>query len=204
MLPAVALRALVVGSLALWPLVAGPAAGDEAQSLEFEASVRRGEAFERPLPDGLVFALRPREHGWLVWLGDPAQPSANYAVIATPPFRGVNPTQIEGWHFRNADNTGPNAVGTKNVNAPQDMRAFYFVASPEAYRATARDLDVALWGAGKTADEVAAARGRLLSGVGKGAGTLEITRLELGNLVPGERAWIERMAFTVTLVPAAR
>jgi hypothetical protein len=197
-------RALIVWSLALWPLVAGPTAADGAQSLEFEASVRRGEAFERPLPDGLVFALRPQEHGWLVWLGDPAQPSANYAVIATPPYRGVNPTQIEGWHFRNADNTGPNAVGAKNVNAPQDVRAFHFVAGPEDYRATARDLEIALWGAGETEDAVAAARNRLLSGAGKGAGTLEITRLELGNLVPGERAWIERMAFTVTLVPAAR
>jgi hypothetical protein len=202
--PAGRRRALIAWGLAFWPLLAGPVAAGGVQSLVFEGSVRRGEAFERPLPDGLVFALRPQAHGWLVWLGEPAQPSANYAVVATPPYRGVNPTQIEGWHFRNADNTGPNAVGTKNVNAPQDVRAFHFVASPEAYRATARDLEVALWGAGETEDEVSAARDRLLGGAGKGAGTLEITRLELGNLVPGARAWIERMAFTVTLVPAAR
>ena len=69
------------------------------------------------------------------------------------------------------------------------MRAFYFVESSEAYQATARDLEIALWGGGKTEDEVAAARDRLLSGAGKGAGTLEITRRELCNLVPGERAW---------------
>jgi len=32
-----------------------------------------------------------------------------------------------------------------------------------------------------------------------GRGALEITGLELGNLIPGERAWIESMRFRVEI-----
>jgi hypothetical protein len=42
----------------------------------------------------------------------------------TPPWHSVpNPREIEGWHFRNADNIGPN---DGSVNAPQELREFIF------------------------------------------------------------------------------
>ena len=36
-----------------------------------------------------------------------------------------------------------------------------------------------------------------------GRGVLEITHLALGNLIPGERAWIESMRFRVEIEMAA-
>ena len=55
-----------------------------------------------------------------------ARPLENLARL-TPPYHFVpNPRFIEGWHFRNSDNTGPNEVGEKNVNAPQRVRDFIF------------------------------------------------------------------------------
>ena len=48
----------------------------------------------------------------------------------TPPWHLVpNPRYVEGWHFRNASNTGPN---DGSVNAPQETREFIF--SPEVGR----------------------------------------------------------------------
>lgn len=44
----------------------------------------------------------------------------------TPPLRGPNATDIQGSHFRNADNTGPNRG---ELNLPGKVRRFIF--SPE-------------------------------------------------------------------------
>jgi hypothetical protein len=71
-----------------------------------------------------VVMLTPNAHGWEI--GVRAQDGAAVPVLA-PPLRPVetNPAVIAGWHFRNADNTGPN-MG--DVNAPQAIRNFAFGA----------------------------------------------------------------------------
>lgn len=104
----------------------------------------------------------------------------------TPPFFGVNDRQIEGWHFRNQDNSGPNRPGVGNVNAPQHIRRFCFTLSAADYE---RAL---LWREARMASGPAAASDFDFA---TGTGILTITALTLGNLTPGERAWIEQMMF---------
>ncbi len=114
---------------------------------------------------------------------------ANFAAVLTPPLYGVSARHLEGWHFRNRDNTGPNAVGDKNVNAPQTTRPFCFVLTPDAWT-PATD-----WLAARQAGQPPPAEFAFPTATG----VLTITDLVLGNLVMGETAWIERMAFDVTL-----
>ena len=83
--------------------------------------------FTQTLDNGWTFALLPSEYGWNLQLTDKprdAPGSVDMSAI-TPPYGSVpaNPRDIAGWHFRNADNTGPN---TGDVNAPQDLRVFMF------------------------------------------------------------------------------
>lgn len=196
--PGPALALFVVAGWSLAGQTAPPARAAETLT----GTVVRGEAFERPLREGLAFRLVPGSHGWILWIGDPARPDENYAAVATPPLRGPNPLDIQGWHFRNADNTGPNTAGPKNLNVPQRLRAFAFVRDRPAFLAASDALGVALWPAGHTAGQVAAALAAY-ERLEKGTGRLEITGLELGNLAAGERAWIERMEFRLTIGPAS-
>lgn len=137
-------------------------------------------------------------HGWSVWIGDPEWPSENYSMVVTPPYRGINMRFIEGWHFRNSDNSGPNSTGAKNVNAPQTVRDFCFVLDREGYRIAGAELDVLLWGV-HDEERLTAARKRR-EGLSKGTGRLTVRELRLGNLVVGKRAWIERMRFEAEVV----
>lgn len=85
------------------------------------------ETLFQQLDNGWVFALMSTEEGWVVRLFDHAQIGLAADLTAlTPPYYGEpNPRDLFGWHFRNADNTGPN---DGSVNAPQELRAF--VISP--------------------------------------------------------------------------
>ena len=70
---------------------------------------------------GWTFQLKRAAHGWDVRLLDE---NGLDLTQMTPPLRGApNPRELYGWHFRNADNTGPNAG---DVNAPQKLRLFGF------------------------------------------------------------------------------
>ncbi len=173
----------------------------DASALTIDGAVTRGARFARPLPGGLAFELRPMLQGWVIWIGDPARPEENYAGVATPPFRGPNPTVIQGWHFRNADNTGPNAAGPGNVNVPQHTRRFRFVLDKARFDTAMETLGVAFWPGDRGLAEVDAAR-EAYRAIETADGTLQITDLELGNLVAGERAWIERAGFTLRLCRA--
>lgn len=196
------LARLLFALLLVLPAVPRPAAAAQcaadANEITIDGSVNRGGTFARPLPNGLAFQLRPVLRGWLIWIGDPARPEDNYAAVATPPFHGPNPTLIQGWHFRNADNTGPNAPGPKNVNAPQHSRHFRFVPDKARFDEAMEALGVALWPGDRSPAEASAA-GAAYRAIETAEGRLRITELELGNLVPAERAWIERMGFTLRL-----
>ncbi len=134
----------------------------------FKGAVERGQTFSRSF-DGFVFALVPTEYGWDI---DISQGAQHYLANMTGPRHFVpNPTEIEGWHFRNAANTGRN---TGDVNAPQTTRRFLFSPRwPHCEDAEGLDKD--------------------------GQGTLEITHMELGNLQPGQKANFRSMRFAVTL-----
>ncbi len=179
--------------------IAAPAecAGNPSE-LTIDGTVTRGERFAWPLSGGLAFELRPLLQGWVIWIGDPARPEDNYAAVATPPFHGPNPTLIQGWHFRNADNTGPNAPGPKNVNAPQQTRRFRFVLDKARFDTAMETLALVLWPGDRGPAEVDAARDAFRA-IERADGILQITDLELGNLVSGESAWIERASFMLRL-----
>ena len=189
---------------AAFAVVAAVAAGvapARADPLTFRGEVARGDTVVHRFKHegaGLEFRLAPITHGWIIWIGNPKSPEQNYVTPATPPFRGINPIVIEGWHFRNADNTGPNAPGPGNVNAPQEERAFAFVLDPSGRREAAEALDIILWPNGRDETAVKAAEERWREIV-KAEGRLRVEAMELGNLAEGEHAWIERMAFAVTI-----
>ena len=180
-------------------LAAGHAA--RADVVSFRGEVQRGDTVVHRFAHKDVtfeFRLASISYGWLIWISDPARPERNYVTLSTPPFRGLNPARIEGWHFRNADNTGPNEPGSGNVNAPQKKRRFEFIPDAANRRAAAEALDILLWPDGIDETEIKAAEERFLQ-IPKAEGLLRIEALEFGNLAAGERAWIERMAFSVTI-----
>jgi hypothetical protein len=145
--------------------------------ITLHGELRRGEEYSRRFGPGLLFVLRPIEAGWEIVVRD-ERPDENIARL-TPPWHFVpNPRYVEGWHFRNATNTGPN---DGSVNAPQRERDFVF--SPEV----GRRIDYP-----PSEGDVERVRGF-------GRGLLVIESLELGNLSTGQRAHIERMRFRVTL-----
>ena len=171
---------------------------------DFTGEVGRGQRFERRIEGDLVFLLDPDPApslGWTIKVVRAPRDDEDYAAVVTPPHRGINARFIEGWHFRNPDNTGPNLGG---VNTPPARRDFSFVVKREDYRAAADALDRLLW---RRPDDTDQSRQRALEGyerAARGEGTLRIHRLDLGNLVRGQEAWIDYMGFAVALcLPAA-
>ena len=142
------------------------------------AEVYGQHEFVRELPNGWQFRLIRVEHGWLIRLfdKDPALGAVDLSQI-TPPLRGgvPNARQIFGWHFRNADNTGPNEG---EVNAPQYLRLFLFepaLAGTGGLRLSDGDLNV---------DDA------------PGRGWLQIHELGLTDLLPDKRARANYLKFT--------
>jgi hypothetical protein len=176
---AAAFAALFTSAAAL----AAPACGiaDELAHAVFEGEVYGAHGLERRLSDRLVFALTPAEHGWKLEVRD-AQ-GWDLALI-TPPLATaeVNPRMIAGWHFRNADNTGPN---TGEINAPQAVRAFVF--GPEALAELQGDAPA------PALDPAAAAGPRY------GRGELQILDHGLADLAPGHEARMVYMKFSACL-----
>jgi hypothetical protein len=149
----------------------------------FRGEVRAGEAFTYPLGSRLVFGLEPNALGWVITVKERGRDEDLSRL--TPPFHFVpNPRDVEGWHFRNSDNTGPNESGEKNVNAPGEVRDFIF--SPEV----GRSIDGPGAGRAPTPEEIDAVQ-RF------GKGTLTILDYRLDNLVPGTRASFNWMRFEV-------
>lgn len=167
--------------------------------VEFGGEVARGDTLVHRFKHGDVsfeFRLVPLAGGWTIWIGDPARRDSNFVAVATGPYHGVNPAVIDGWHFRNADNTGLNEPGEKNVNAPGMERGFAFVLDVAGYAAAFAARELALAGG---ADGSAEAALHNLAEIPTGSGKLVIHALELGNLAPNQRAVIDRMAFAVSL-----
>lgn len=161
-----------------------------ASVVAFAGVVERGATFVYTLSPTLTFRLIPLGEDWEIWVGDLASGDDNYAQWVTPPLYGVNVRQIQGWHFRNQENSGPNAPGAENVNAPQHIRPFCFTLSRADH-----DQAMRWWNEQRSSGLVADTAFDFATGVG----LLTITELVLGNLTVGEQAWIERMAFHVEI-----
>jgi hypothetical protein len=144
----------------------------------FSGEVERGQSFTYTFHDTLVFKLNPIDNGWELLIHTVGRRDENIARL-TPPFHFVpNPRYIEGWHFRNEFNTGPN---DGSVNAPDTVREFIF--SPKV--GTSIDYPISV----EQLEQIKR----------EGSGTLTIMHLELGNLVPSKHAYISRMKFRVQM-----
>lgn len=173
----------VLGSFCLCNLNADDALAQ--QSVTFSGELDQKRDFIRAFGSRFAFVLKPIDHGWVIQIRD----ERGTEVISrfTPPWHFVpNPRYIEGWHFRNSDNSGPNEPDSKNVNAPQTIREFIFspevgrtIGGPEARRhPTHEEVErIAEFGRGK----------------------LTILDYRLANLAQGQRAHFEWMKFEVEL-----
>ncbi|HMI30124.1 MAG TPA: hypothetical protein VK527_00165 [Candidatus Limnocylindrales bacterium] len=153
------------------------------RTASFQGSVKKGERFRRDLWDGLRLELDPTDQGWDITVRDTTRASEDLASL-TPPFHFVpNPTDIEGWHFRNKANTGPNQG---DVNAPGRVRDFIF-SREVGYRIQPAGAE------GEITEEEVERVGNA------GRGVLTIDDMVLTAPRPGERAGIESMRFTVAI-----
>lgn len=170
----------------------------------FIGQVVQGETYQKEITQSLLFCLLPdsltEATGW--WISIMANTEdgceyqePSYVGVVTPPFHGTNSSLIEGWHFRNEDNSGPN---DGSVNAPQEKRWFQFLLSEEDYQIV---WQAHLCNFRNMCDNMTSEEAEnIIWAMPKAGGTLTITDLVLGNLVVGERAWIESMSFTVELL----
>jgi hypothetical protein len=140
----------------------------------------KGQTFSRSV-NGWILRLLPIEGGWFLEVAMDGRESDDLSRL-TPPWHGVpNPRDIEGWHFRNGDNTGPN---DGSVNAPGELREFIF--SPEVGRGIKPNGSVT------TAEDVAKVQSF-------GRGWVHVDQFELTPVQSGERASFERLRFTACL-----
>ena len=154
-------------------------------SIRFSGEIFDGKPFLQYFGPHFAFHLRPAPKGWMLSVTD--ERGMEDIARLTPPFHfSPNPREIEGWHFRNADNTGPNQPGEKNVNAPGQVREFIF--SPEV---------------GKTIDGPTARRKPNEEELDRirryGIGTLTILEFRLKDLEPGRQAGFDWMRFNVEI-----
>jgi hypothetical protein len=180
----------------------------------FAGQVVRGQIYKHQILKDLVFCLVPSEgavglpnDGWEIVISDSfpggcdfkSDSFVNFGPIVTPPFHGNMDFDVYGWHFRNQGNTGANAG---SINAPQNDRFFNFVFNRKDYITEWYALRCASWGidtdcalATQTSSNQEPPRSRA---------EFTITKLELGNLIPGSYAWIEYMEFEVKIYLAAK
>lgn len=156
--------------------------------------VKRGETFSVPIDSTRTFRLVPFSEGWTIEVRDAG---GDDCAPLTPPYRGSNDLTIFGWHFRNADNTGPRDESTK---APGTARHFLCARGAEERLDAESALTLTLWSKDADWREVdKASRFHEELSARADRGKLEITRVELGNLGAGKRPWIESMDFRFEL-----
>ena len=148
-------------------------------SATLEGKVVAGEDSALPFGPGFVLGLAPINHGWEITVTHVAH-SGNLARL-TPPFHfAPNPRFIEGWHFRDSSNSGPN---DGSVNAPQSVRDFIFSPEVDGMIAGGRQ---------PTASDIEQVRKF-------GRGRLEILDFELTRPTPETRASMVQMLYRVCL-----
>ena len=164
--------------------------------VRFSGEVSRDQKYVHALPYKLEFRLIPYPEGWSISIGRPGDKTEDYVGIATPPYHGVNPVFIEAWHFRNADNTGPNEG---QVEAPAGIREFSFVPSHAQYQKFLDALNIWSGSNPDASEKKRDAATDFLLNAPRRKGTLTITEMKLGGLEKGTRPWFESMKFNVDL-----
>jgi len=197
--PAITLRGLVAGAALALSAAAAPAQPCEPTAARHAARIAAqapsatdaapeiygAHSFYQQVGERW-FALRRQTHGWSLRVYDRA-PGADGAVdlsAVTPPYGGApNAREIFGWHFRSADNSGPNRG---DVNAPQHQRAFLFARTPAGVAAAAPGTDP---NAPRLVEPDA----------NDGRGWLTVLDYGLADLDPGQRARMTYLRFEACL-----
>lgn len=162
-------------------------------TITFLGKIKKSETYERQISEELYFRLMPfSDYGWIIWIGNIISDN-NY--IVTPPYRGMNSRIIQGWHFRNEDNTDAN---DGSVNAPQEIRVFQFVFNEEDYAVAEDYINKVMWSYNHSEDEINKSIENFKS-LPLGSGKLTITEMEFDNYTSGERAGFEYIEFEVEL-----
>jgi hypothetical protein len=160
----------------------------------FSGKLKRGESFQKKITQRLVFCLTPSSFwvengGWDLNISDEIGKPCddNFAGIVTPPYRGGdNATFIQGWNFRNENNTGKSEANAITSNSM--TRFFSFVFNQSDYEAIFNYSFNIPTDSNVDASKILTSRG-----------VLTIIDLKLGNLIPNETAWIESMKFEVKI-----
>ncbi len=155
--------------------------GDPA-TIELSGSIKAGQRFEHPFGDRFIFALEPIQYGWEISVYEKGR--ADDLAELTLPLHGPNPKDIEGWHFRNEENTESSNEHSDTMSS--DDRDFIFspevgkiINAPESTKEITKD-DI---------DRIEAF----------GQGKLKITRLKLSPPLLHGTANIEQMNFDCKL-----
>ena len=118
------------------PKNAGRNAGAKRQPCAeetFEGEVKAGESFRRALGGGVDFVLEAGRSGWVVRVVPSAspRPAVDWAELATPPFRSVNPLLLTtDFGFRAQDIVGWNPRRFRYVSSSREASL-----AERAYRA---------------------------------------------------------------------
>ena len=171
--------------IALNMMSAQPARRCEAEpgrrAEQIRGDVLRGATFSTITPSGWILRLVPGREGWFLQITEKGREMEDLSRL-TPPWHFVpNAREIDGWHFRDADNSGPN---DGSVNAPQELREFIF--SP----AVGRGIEYN--GSATTPEDVAKVESF-------GRGWLHVDAFRLTPPRRGERASFESLTFTACL-----
>ncbi len=164
--------------------------------IRVHGEVHRGEKFEKEIGRSLVFRLAPSEFGWDIEVG-PKDSTDNYMDCVNEPLHGITPYQIEGWLFRNNDNTAPRKPSELLTPGIGEKRKFQFVLTAPDEAKSCADLEKMEYSCDEKDPEHMAATKRFGMYAG-GDGSVTITSMILGNLKPGAQAWIESMQFEAT------
>lgn len=148
----------------------------------------KGDAFSEKTSAGWTLRLVPTEKGWLLQVTTDDRDAEDLARLTPPWHFAPNPRQIDGWHFRNAENTGPN---DGSVNAPQELREFIF--SPRI----GRDIQDEGTNTQPTREDVKEVRAY-------GRGWLFIESYRLTPARTGDRAAFESLRFSACLTWPAK
>ena len=114
--------------------------------------VERGQAFEAPLGNDLVFRLDPEMQsanppGWTIQITPASDPEVDYLMVATPPYRFSNPRYVSTAYGITAD-----------AALAWTPREFAFVAGARDFEGARQALGVLLWSGNHTQVEIAEAQ----------------------------------------------
>lgn len=166
----------------------------KSDTIAFSGRIGKGETYKRQISEELHFRLDCSNYGWVIWIGNITNAS-DYSMVATPPYRGLNSTVIEGWHFRNENNTGSN---DNSINTPQETRLFQFVLNEEDYTVAEDYVHKVMWSYRHSqASLIKSAED--FDSLPLGRGKLTITEMEFDNYTPGEKTGFKYINFEVEI-----